>query len=72
MKNINSILVSNGSNFNNVFKSTVFLKDMNRFAEFDEIYKKYFTSGFPAWATVEVSRLPKDALIEIQVDARLV
>lgn len=72
MKNINSILVSYGSNFNNVFKSTVFLKDMNRFAEFDEIYKKYFTSGFPAWATVEVSRLPKDALIEIQVDARLV
>jgi 2-iminobutanoate/2-iminopropanoate deaminase len=50
-------------------KTTVFLKDMNDFAAMNEVYGKYFPSAPPARSTVQVSRLPKDALVEIEVIA---
>jgi len=52
-------------------KTTVFLKDMNDFAAMNEVYAKYFTPAPPARSTVQVSRLPKDALVEIEVIAGL-
>ena len=52
-------------------KTTVFLKDMNDFAAMNEVYAKYFTSAPPARSTVQVARLPKDALVEIEVIAGL-
>jgi 2-iminobutanoate/2-iminopropanoate deaminase len=50
-------------------KSTVFLKDMNQFVEFNEVYGQYFAEHKPARSCVEVARLPKDALVEIEVIA---
>jgi len=52
-------------------KTTVFLKDMNDFAAMNEVYGKYFTLAPPARSTVQVARLPKDALVEIEVIAGL-
>jgi 2-iminobutanoate/2-iminopropanoate deaminase len=52
-----------------VVKTTVFLKDMNDFAAMNEVYGRYFTSAPPARSTVQVARLPKDALVEIEVIA---
>jgi len=52
-------------------KTTVFLKDLNDFAAMNEVYGKYFTSAPPARSTVQVARLPKDALVEIEVIASL-
>jgi len=54
-----------------VVKTTVFLKDMNDFGTMNEVYAGYFTSTPPARSTVQVSRLPKDALVEIEVIAML-
>jgi 2-iminobutanoate/2-iminopropanoate deaminase len=54
-----------------VVKTTVFLKDMNDFAAMNEVYGKYFSSAPPARSTVQVARLPKDALVEIEVIAGL-
>jgi 2-iminobutanoate/2-iminopropanoate deaminase len=54
-----------------VVKATVFIKDMGQFAEVNEIYAEYFGDHKPARSTVEVARLPKDALIEIELVARL-
>ncbi len=70
LKNIRAILDEAGMDMNNVVKTTIFLKDMNRFAEVNEIYRGFFgESNFPARATVEVSRLPKDVQIEIEAVA---
>ena len=56
----------------NIIKTTVFLKDMNDFAAMNEVYAAFFTEGsFPARSAVEVARLPKDALVEIEVIAAL-
>lgn len=71
MENLKSILEAGGSNLHHVVKTTVFLKDMNDFAAMNEIYAKYFTAAPPARSTVEVARLPKDALVEIEVIASL-
>jgi len=65
-KNIWEILKSQNLDFWNVFKTTIFLKNMDDFKEVNKIYWKYF-SHKPARSTVEVSRLPKDALVEIEV-----
>lgn len=66
LSNLKALIESAGSSIENVVKNTVFLKNMNDFAAMNEVYKKYFTSDFPARSTVEVARLPKDALVEIE------
>ena len=69
LENIKGILEAAGSNLHHVVKTTVFLKDMNDFAAMNEVYGKYFSSAPPARSTVQVARLPKDALVEIEVIA---
>jgi 2-iminobutanoate/2-iminopropanoate deaminase len=68
MKNISAILEESGISFTNVIKTTCFIKDMNDFAAFNEIYSEYFT-GKPARSCVEVARLPKDVLCEVEIIA---
>lgn len=65
MANLEAILKQAGTNFSNVLKCTIFLKDMNSFSVVNEVYGKYFSSNPPARETVEVSRLPKDVNVEI-------
>jgi len=67
MQNLRSILQEAGMNFNNVVKTTIFLTDMNRFSEVNEIYGKYFDGDFPARETVQVSALPKFVNVEISM-----
>ena len=67
MENIKAIVEAAGSNLHHVVKTTVFLKHMNDFGAMNEIYAKYFAAAPPARSTVEVARLPKDALVEIEV-----
>ncbi len=69
LENVSAILISAGSSIDNVIKTTVFIKDMNDFAEMNGVYEIYFTKPFPARSTVEVARLPKDVLVEIEVIA---
>jgi 2-iminobutanoate/2-iminopropanoate deaminase len=69
LENVKGILEAAGSNLHHVVKTTVFLKDMNDFAAMNEVYAKYFPSAPPARSTVQVARLPKDALVEIEVIA---
>jgi 2-iminobutanoate/2-iminopropanoate deaminase len=69
IKNLSAILQAAGSSLEKVVRSTVFLKDMGDFTTMNEVYGKYFTSAPPARATVEVSRLPKDVAVEIDVIA---
>lgn len=69
LKNVGAILESQGLSFANVVKATVFAKDMNDFKAVNDVYAKYFTADPPARAFVEVARLPKDVLVEIEVIA---
>jgi 2-iminobutanoate/2-iminopropanoate deaminase len=69
LENIKGILEAAGSNLHHVVKTTVFLKEMNEFPAMNEVYGRYFTSAPPARSTVQVTRLPKDALVEIEVIA---
>lgn len=69
LKNLSGILAAAGSDLAKVVRSTVFLKNMEDFAPMNEVYGKYFTSAPPARSTVEVARLPKDVLVEIDVIA---
>ena len=71
MENIKGILEASGVNLNHVVKTTVFLKDMSDFATMNEVYAKSFAAAPPARSTVQVARLPKDALVEIEVIASL-
>lgn len=71
LENIKGILEAGGSNLHHVVKTTVFLKEMNDFPAMNEVYAKYFTAAPPARSTVQVARLPKDALVEIEVIASL-
>ena len=71
LENIKGILEAAGSNLHHVVKTTVFLKDMNDFSAMNEVYGRYFTSAPPARSTVQVARLPKDALVEIEVVATI-
>ena len=68
-ENIKGILEAAGVNLHHVLKTTVFLKDMNDFAAMNEVYARYFASAPPARSTVQVARLPKNALVEIEVIA---
>jgi 2-iminobutanoate/2-iminopropanoate deaminase len=69
LRNVSAILEAAGSGLGKVVRSTVFLKDMNDFAAMNQVYGKYFSSTPPARSTVEVARLPKDVLVEIDVIA---
>jgi 2-iminobutanoate/2-iminopropanoate deaminase len=72
LQNLEAVLAAASSDLQHVFKTTVFLKSMNDFAAMNEIYAAYFAKeGWvpPARSTVEVARLPKDALVEIEVIA---
>jgi 2-iminobutanoate/2-iminopropanoate deaminase len=70
-ENLKAVLEAGGTSFNHVVKTTVFLKDMNDFAAMNEVYARYFTAAPPARSTVQAARLPKDALVEIEVIASL-
>src|SRR5271154_678501 len=69
LKNLAAILESSGSRLDKVLRSTVFLKNMEDFAAMNEVYGRYFKQSPPARSTVEVARLPKDVLVEIDVIA---
>jgi len=69
LENLKAVLESYSIGMENVVKTTIFLKDMNNFSRINKIYSEYFTDQFPARSCVEVSRLPKDADIEIEVIA---
>jgi 2-iminobutanoate/2-iminopropanoate deaminase len=69
LQNLAGILKAAGSSLQQVVKTTVFLKDMSDFAAMNEVYGRYFTEAPPARSTVEVARLPKDVLVEIDVIA---
>ncbi|HUI31233.1 MAG TPA: Rid family detoxifying hydrolase [Candidatus Acidoferrales bacterium] len=69
MKNISEVLQSAGCSFSQVVKTTVYLKNMNDFTEFNKIYSEYFKDNPPVRTTVEVSSLPRNALIEIDIIA---
>ena len=67
--NLAAVLESANLSFANVVKTSVFLADMNDFAAVNEVYGKYFSEPYPARATVQVARLPKDARVEIDLIA---
>jgi 2-iminobutanoate/2-iminopropanoate deaminase len=69
LDNVGALLAAAGLSFPDVVRATVFLADMNDFAAMNEVYGTYFAAPAPARATVEVSRLPKDARVEIDVIA---
>jgi 2-iminobutanoate/2-iminopropanoate deaminase len=69
IQNLSEILEAAGSGLGKVVRTTVFLKNMGDFAAMNEVYGKYFSAAPPARSTVEVSRLPKDVLVEIDVIA---
>ena len=69
LENLQAILAKAGASLGSVVKTTVFLKDMNDFSLMNEVYAKYFPEDPPARTTVEVSRLPKDARIEVDAVA---
>jgi 2-iminobutanoate/2-iminopropanoate deaminase len=71
MHNLKSILQSAGMTFNNVVKTTIFITDMSKFSEINEVYGKYFEGDFPARETVQVSALPKAVNVEISMIAAL-
>ena len=68
-ENIGALLTAGGRAFADVARTTVFLADMNDFAAMNEVYGQYFSEPYPARATVQVARLPKDARVEIDVIA---
>jgi len=69
MENLMALLNEAGSDISKVIKTTVFIKDMNDFAAMNEVYAEFFGESKPARSTVEVARLPKDALVEIELIA---
>ena len=69
MENVKAILEAAGTSLENVVKTSIFLKDLNDFAIVNEIYGTYFTENPPARSCVQVAKLPKDAVIEIEAIA---
>jgi 2-iminobutanoate/2-iminopropanoate deaminase len=69
LKNLNAVLTEAGFSFNDVVKTTIFIQNMNDFNQINAVYGEYFNEHKPARATVEVSRLPKDVKIEIELIA---
>ena len=71
LENLKAILTQAGGTLDNVVKTTVFLKDMEDFVEMNRVYKTYFPENCPARSAVQVARLPKDVLVEIEAIAVL-
>ena len=69
MKNLMAVLKEANANAETVIKTTCFIKDMNNFAAFNEVYGQYFPENAPARSCVEVARLPKDVLVEVEAIA---
>lgn len=69
LENVKAVLAAAGYEMSDVIKTTVFLSDMNNFAAMNEVYASYFAGEAPARSAVEVARLPKDALVEIEAIA---
>lgn len=69
LENLKAVLEAAGSGLDKVVKTTVFINDMGKFADVNEVYASYFTGDFPARSCVEVSRLPKDVAVEIEAVA---
>ena len=69
LTNLSNLLQAAGTGMDNVIKTTVFIKEMNDFAAINEVYATYFTGAFPARSCVEVARLPKDVMLEIEAIA---
>ena len=67
MENVKGILTDAGMDFSHVVKTTIFLTDMNNFAQVNEVYGSYFTGDYPARETVQVSKLPLNVNVEISV-----
>ena len=67
--NLKNLIEASGATIDKVIKTTVFIKEMNDFGKINEIYATYFKEPFPARSCVEVARLPKDLLIEVEVTA---
>lgn len=65
LKNLSEVLTAAGASLNDVVKTTVFLSDMNDFAEMNEVYGRFFNENKPARATVQAARLPRDTKVEI-------
>ncbi len=66
LNNLKGLLEASGTKLERIFKTTVFIKDMNQFGAINEIYATYFTENQPSRSCVEVARLPKDVLIEVE------
>jgi 2-iminobutanoate/2-iminopropanoate deaminase len=71
LQNVKALLEASGTSMDKVVKTVVFIKNMDDFAKVNEIYAKYFTKDFPARSCVEVARLPKDVLIEMEAIAEI-
>lgn len=69
LKNLSNLLEAAGTSMDNVVKTTVFIKEMNDFGAINEVYKTFFTADYPARSCVEVARLPKDVMLEIEAIA---
>ena len=67
--NMKNLLEAAGTSVDNVIKTTVFIKEMNDFGAINEVYAKYFTEPYPSRSCVEVARLPKDVMLEIEAIA---
>ncbi|MCX6104661.1 MAG: RidA family protein [Proteobacteria bacterium] len=72
LENLRAILHAAGSSFEHVVKTTIFLQDMQQFQKVNEIYGSYFKAPFPARATVEVARLPRNVQVEIDCIAQVI
>ena len=66
LTNVSKVIEAAGADMSKVVKTTVFIKDMNDFAKINEVYATFFTEPFPARSCVEVARLPKDVLLEVE------
>ena len=69
LTNLSNLLLAAGTNMDNVVKTTVFIKEMNDFGTINEVYKTFFTRDLPSRSCVEVARLPKDVMLEIEAIA---
>lgn len=69
--NLKALLEAAGSGMDKVLKTTVFLKDMNDFVAMNDVYKTFFTENYPSRSAVQVARLPKDAMVEIEAIASI-
>ncbi len=71
MDYLGEILKEAGLTYDNIVKTTIFLADMNNFVHVNEVYSSYFRGDYPARATIQADRLPKDANVEISVEAKV-